>query len=89
MDGGIIITDGSNPDDRYKHISCKPLWKYNNESRYDGGEDPEDFVYENRVFNLLGQCGDKDNVYAWKVTRLKDIKLKGQKLSCHALRSIK
>ncbi|HPZ44293.1 MAG TPA: hypothetical protein PL078_09865, partial [Bacillota bacterium] len=58
LDGGLIITDGSNPDPMYKTVAWSPLWEYGN-----------DFTYRNRHFKCLGKLDSsfRSSTYVWQV----------------------
>lgn len=73
VDGGIIITDGSNPDPNFLDVDWKVLWQnLHKSSKADSIIKPEDFSYYDRNFICLGQCGKKYGpVYAWKVNKMK------------------
>lgn len=68
--GGIVVTDGSNPDPDLRNLQeNKPLWK-NSWIHKDQKilETPRDFLYQGRSFKLIGQCGHKYGpIYAWQV----------------------
>lgn len=61
LDGGLIITDGSNPDPKFRSAEWSPLWNEKN-----------DFIYRDRSFKCLGQIAPIGNrvAYVWQVKHL-------------------
>jgi len=59
LDGGLIITDGSNPDPKFREVEWASLW-----------EEKIDFVYRDRRFKCLGQITHNHNraTYVWQVS---------------------
>lgn len=62
LDGGIIITDGSNYHPKHKNVPWDLLWKIKNMDR------EHTFTYKNRIFTYLGKGGQYyAPVYAWQI----------------------
>lgn len=61
LDGGLIITDGSNPDPMFRRVEWASLWSEKN-----------DFVYRDRAFKCLGQIAPIRGraTYVWQVKHL-------------------
>ncbi len=62
LDGGLIITDGSNPDPQFRRVEWASLWSEKN-----------DFVYRVRTFKCLGQLpaiNRRRGTYVWQVRHL-------------------
>ncbi len=76
VDGGLIVTDGSNPDPGFRHVPWNPLWETNRWWDLRAGEpEPKDLVWEfeyaGRRFIRLMECGYRYGpVYAWRVERI-------------------
>lgn len=69
VDGGLILTDGSNYHPRHSNAPWKELWENNHGRR--GVDKPSDFIYKNRQFTCLCQCGHRYGpVYAWQVKKI-------------------
>lgn len=61
LDGGLIITDGSNSDPMFRSVEWSPLWENRN-----------DFLYRDRCFKCLGKMGPKRgrSTNVWQVIHL-------------------
>lgn len=61
LDGGLIITDGSNPDPKFRRVEWYSLW-----------DEKNDFVYRDRNFKCLGQIAPIRGraTYVWQVKHL-------------------
>ena len=62
LDGGLIITDGSNPDPNCEMVEWDSLWN-----------EKHDFVYRDRNFKCLGQLAASERrraTYVWQVKHL-------------------
>lgn len=61
IDGGLIITDGSNPDPLFREVEWSPLWNEKN-----------DFVYRDISFKCLGQIAPIRGrlTFVWQVKHL-------------------
>lgn len=70
VNGGLIITDGSNPDEDYKIHPWKELYLHSQLGHFSDNRiiKPNNFTYNNRCFTCLGPLGKRyGTVYAWKV----------------------
>ncbi len=70
VDGGLIVTDGSNPDENYKFHPWKELYLHSQLGHFSDNQviKPSNFTYNNRYFTCLGPLGERyGTVYAWKV----------------------
>jgi len=83
LDGGLIITDGSNPDPMFGKVEWSPLWKERNYSfarsssvssdeRSLSLNENNDFIYRDRTFKCLGKIAPIRNrtTYVWQVKHL-------------------
>lgn len=72
LDNGLIVTDGSGLDYLISDSAeWRSLWANSNKTIRDTYKEPDDFVYNNRRFKCLGQCGfGYGPVYVWQVTKL-------------------
>lgn len=72
LDRGLIVTDGSGYD--YNIINTaqwKSLWANTNAGSKNKSKKPEDFIYKERKFNCLGECGKGYGpIYIWQVIKL-------------------
>lgn len=71
VDGGIIVTDGSNPDQNLLNVEYNQLWINSHLMRNSIIKEPKSFIYKDRSFVLLGECGHRyGQVYAWQVNKI-------------------
>jgi hypothetical protein len=76
VDGGLIITDGSNPDPKHLMTKWKSLYEHSHWGFPDleEGEMPENFTYDWKRFICLGKIGERyGNVYVWQVKSIERI----------------
>lgn len=73
VDGGLILTDGSNHHPYQADLPWSFLWQA--EDLLSNGTESEelDFTYAERSFRYLGQCGRRGPVFAWQVNRIEPV----------------
>jgi hypothetical protein len=72
VDGGYLITDGSNPDANQLETDWNELYKHSHWNYPDlmPGEQPKDFKYRDHTFTCLGSIGKRyGDVYVWRVNK--------------------
>ena len=70
VDGGLIITDGSNPDKKHLLTKWKSLYEHSHWDFPDlkEGEKPANFTYDWKKFTCIGKIGERyGDVYVWQV----------------------
>lgn len=70
MDGGLIVTDGSNPDQNQLDTPWMELYQHSHWNYPDlkEGERPKDFIYHDRSFRIIGELTPRyGKTYLWKV----------------------
>lgn len=69
--GGLIVTDGSNPDPRALDVPWSPLWQHVDRSRGRHENEVMSFAYGGRLFERVAEIASRRvGVYVWKATQL-------------------
>lgn len=77
VDGGIIVTDGSNPDPNRTQSGNKQLWEHPRKLKNNPLVYTTKFEYNGREFIPIGELRQRSRpTYAWQVKRLKIYKEK-------------
>lgn len=75
LDRGLIVIDGSGY--YYTIINTsqwKSLWANTNAGSENKSKKPEDFIYKERKFNCLSECGKGYGpIYIWQVIKLNNL----------------
>jgi hypothetical protein len=72
VDGGYIITDGSNPDANQLDNEWMELYRHSHWNYPDllPGEHPNNFIYKGMSFICVGSIGERyGDVYVWKILK--------------------
>lgn len=70
--GGLMITDGSNPDTECLDTPWIELYRHSFHAYLDlqADEIPQDFIYQNSEFKLMGEISKRyGNTYIWQINK--------------------